>query len=166
MNRFFFDNWCITRFDKLTMTGCWARIFTVLMVYTLYFGHAEIIENPAIAQKCTKMAQKRVNGVWQTTHFPSYCSWRVKNSDSDKEAAKLCEKVSLSKLTIHSNVENDKKSNVSEHNSKMYFSKILFVITLGFSITIRNGSASKWSRDNSRSLVQRKSQRLEWALHG
>ena len=68
-----------------------------------------------------KNGQKRVNGVLQTTHFPSYCSWRVKNSDTEQEAVKLCEKVSLSNLTIHSNVENDMKSHILEPNPKMFF---------------------------------------------
>lgn len=68
---------------KIAMKGCWARVFTLLA-----WTHAEMIENPAIAAKCKKMAQKRVNGRWQSTHFASNCE-----ADSDEEAARLCKKV-------------------------------------------------------------------------
>jgi len=46
-----------------------------------------MIENPAIAAKCKKMAQKRVNGRWQSTHFASNCE-----ADSEEEAARLCKR--------------------------------------------------------------------------
>lgn len=54
-------------------------------MYNATFSFAEVIENPAIASKCKRMALRRVNGAWKSTHIPSECL-----SDSDEEAAILC----------------------------------------------------------------------------
>lgn len=64
------------------------NVFKCLVLYFVYnanFTWAEVIENPAIASKCKRMALRRVNGEWESTHLPSECM-----TDSDEEAARLC----------------------------------------------------------------------------
>ena len=60
-------------------------------VFVIFFGTAatgEVLTNPAIATKCTRMALRRVGGIWESTHLPSGCG-----TDSDEEAARLCKEV-------------------------------------------------------------------------
>lgn len=64
------------------------KCFVLYFVYNATFSFAEVIENPAIASKCKRMALRRVNGAWKSTHIPSECL-----SDSDEEAAILCKEV-------------------------------------------------------------------------
>ena len=63
-------------------------ILKYFAIYVAGFSVAEVIENPAIASKCKRMALRRLNGVWESTHVPSECM-----SDGDEEAAKLCKEV-------------------------------------------------------------------------
>ena len=64
-------------------------VFKYFAIYFASFSVAEVIENPAIASKCKRMALRRVNGGWESTHIPSECA----GVDGDEEAARLCKEV-------------------------------------------------------------------------
>lgn len=68
-------------------------MFKYLAFFASFSTLAEVIEAPAIASKCKRMALRRVNGEWASTQLISEC-----NTDGDEEAARLCKEVSLQRF--------------------------------------------------------------------